>query len=214
MIEIRSVLTKKKILFIIGGLILGAILIVPPVIVHSGKHRIYKKVEDAEKTQVGIVFGAGILPDGTPTDMLMDRLDTAVELYKDEKIQKVVVSGDNRVSHYNEPQSMYDYLIENDIPEEDIERDYAGRRTYDTCYRAHEIFGIEKAILISQGYHLPRAIYLCEHFGIESTGLSATRHSYSGEPWFKTREIIALYASILDIYIIKPVPVLGEKVEI
>lgn len=210
----RSIKPKVKILIAIACLALVVILAGPPVIIHSGKHQIYTKVKDVEETQVGIVFGAGVLPNGKPTDMLRDRLDTAAELYENEKVQKIVVSGDNRVSHYNEPQAMYNYLIENDIPEEDIVRDYAGRRTYDTCYRAHEIFGIEKAILISQGYHLPRAIYLCQNFGVESAGLSATRHSYPGETWFKTREIIALYRSILDIYIIKPVPVLGEEIEI
>jgi SanA protein len=136
---------------------------------------------------------------------------TAKELYKEDKIQKIVVSGDNRVSHYNEPQVMYDYLVSEGIPKNSLVRDYAGRRTYDTCFRAKEIFEIEEALLISQGYHLPRAIFLCEKFGIEASGYSATRRPYIGERYFKTREILALYKSILDIYILKPTSVLGKK---
>jgi SanA protein len=109
---------------------------------------------------------------------------------------------------------MYDYLVEEGIPSEDIVRDFAGRRTYDTCYRAHEIFEIEEAILVSQGYHLPRAIFLCEKFEITSSGYSATRQNYVNENFYKSREILALYKSVLDIFLLKPTPVLGEKEKI
>ncbi|MBN2100777.1 YdcF family protein [Candidatus Dojkabacteria bacterium] len=202
----------------ISALVLGiatlAFLISGPILVYRGKYQIYTKIDDVEKTRVGIVFGAGVKPTGEPSDMLEDRLKLAYDLYENDKIEKIVVSGDNRFSHYNEPQAMYNYLVRKGVNNEDIVQDFAGRRTYDTCYRAKEIFGIDEALLISQGYHLPRALFLCNKMGIESTGYSATLRTYENEPQYKIREIIAIYWSVIDIYIRKPTPVLGEEIEI
>lgn len=175
---------------------------------------IYRTADDAEEASVAIVFGAGVWPSGQPTDMLEDRLLTAQELYNQGKIQKILVSGDNRTSHYNEPQAMLNYLVSIGIPEDDVVLDYAGRRTYDTCYRAHEIFGVENAILVTQGYHLPRALFLCNHFGVQSAGISATKRSYVDNARYEIREILALYGSVLDVYILKPTPVLGDPLPI
>ncbi len=207
-------LLLPKILLILAIVTILAFIITPPFLVYQGKYKIYKETADVEATKYAIVFGAGVMPNGHPTDMLEDRLLTAVDLYNNQKIEKIIVSGDNRTTHYNEPQAMYLYLIDQGIPENAIVMDFAGRRTYDTCYRAKEIFSIDKAILISQGYHLPRAIYLCNHFGVESTGFSATKRVYEGEFEYEIREILALYQSILDIYVTKPTPVLGDKIEI
>ncbi len=191
-----------------------AFLVIPPIFVYSGKYKIYRNVESVEKHKVGIVFGAGVHSDGSPTPMLQDRLDTAARLYEMGKIEKILVSGDNRTEHYNEPQAMYNYLLQKKIPKKAIIRDYAGRRTYDTCYRANYIFGLKEAILITQGYHLPRAIFLCNKLGVKSSGISATMRDYQNEATYETREIAAIYASILDIYILKPTPVLGQKIKI
>lgn len=208
---IRNILKLSIIVFVTFFVIY---ICTPPLVVYRGRYQVYENVETVGEYEVGIVFGAGVKPEGVPSDMLEDRLLTAEELYRNGKVEKILVSGDNSQEHYNEPQVMYDYLVEKGVPEDRVIRDYAGRRTYDTCYRAKEIFGVDKALLISQGYHLPRSIYLCESFDIESTGYSATRREYLYETFYESREVIALYWSTLDIYVFKPTPILGEKEEI
>lgn len=204
---------KKTI--ILGIVLLFAYFIILPIrIVQSGRKKVYLDLESVPNYEVGIVFGAGVKEDGQPHDMLRDRLIVAADLYNEGKIKKILVSGDNRFENYNEPQTMYDYLIEEfDIPAEDIYRDYAGRRSYDTCARAKEIFGVEKAFLITQGYHLPRTIYTCEKLGIESTGISGTLTPYLGEEYYKLREIAAIYKAWFDVNIKTPFYVGGEVEE-
>lgn len=200
-----------KISIVVLSVLLVIALLLPPILVFSGKYKVYREIDDIEPTRIGIVFGAGVKPSGKPYDMLEDRLLTALDLYNENKIDKILVTGDNRVENYNEPQVMFDYLADKGIPEDDIVRDYAGRRTYDSCFRAHEIFGVDEALLITQGYHLPRSIYLCNRLGVKSSGFSATRREYLYEKTYKVREIAAIYKSLLDLYILKPTPVLGEK---
>ncbi len=214
----KAFIINKKIIrkTILIGILLTIIyfLILPIRIVQSGRKQVFQDLESVGNYEVGIVFGAGVKEDGQPHDMLRDRLIVAADLYNDGKIKKILVSGDNRFENYNEPQAMYDYLIEEfGIPDEDIYRDYAGRRSYDTCARAKEIFGVEKALLITQGYHLPRTIYTCEKLGIESEGISGTLEPYIGEEYYKLREIAAIYKAWFDVNIWSPVYVGGEVEE-
>jgi vancomycin permeability regulator SanA len=187
------------------------LVLIPVGIVQYGKNKIYTKVENIPNYNVAIVFGAGLKPDHTPNDMLKDRLDTAYQLYIEEKIDTFLLSGDNTSLDYSEPQAMYDYLVFTlDVDSEDIVRDFAGLRTYDTCGRAKDIWGIDKAILISQGYHLSRAIFTCNSLGIDSTGYSATKYDYAGEDYYKLRELLAIHKAVLDVYIIHPEYIGGE----
>jgi len=168
--------------------------------------------KDVPAKSLAIIFGAEIKRDGTPSTVLRDRVEIAVELYKNGKVEKLLMSGDNRFVDYNEPESMRQYALTLGVPDEDIVLDYAGRRTYDTCYRAKEIFGVENAILVTQDFHLPRALFLCNKFGIQSVGVESNQYYYlkrSRIIW-NVREIFATTASILDVYITRPVPVLGE----
>jgi SanA protein len=194
---------------LLAALVIG--ILIPPIIVYSNKYHIYKEVDDVLPTDVAIVFGAGVRPDKSPSPMLRDRLITAVELYNAGKIETILVSGDNSEEHYNEPKAMQVFLMDNGVPESAIVMDFAGRRTYDTCYRAKEIFEVDNALLITQGYHLPRALYLCNTFGVASAGISATRQAYAGDIDYKIREILALYNSVLDVSLLHPEPILGEK---
>jgi len=161
---------------------------------------------------VGIVFGAGITKDGRPTAVLKDRVMAAVELYKAGKIQYLLMSGDNRFEEYNEPLAMKTYAIELGIPEDRIILDYAGRRTYDTCYRAKYIFGVDEAILITQQFHLPRAMFLAESFGIDVVGFSSDIRTYrkSTMLYWNLREMPAVFTAFVDVYLRKPLPTLGE----
>ena len=204
----------KKILItisIILTIIIIYLITTPLAILQYGKNKIYTDISDIKGYEIAIVFGAGLKPDGTPNDMLKDRLDTATELYNEEKIEKILLSGDNSLVEYNEPQAMYNSLVyTNEIPPEDVVRDFAGLGTYDTCARAKNIWNIDKAILISQGYHLSRAIFTCNTLGVQSTGYYATKNTYIGDSYYKFRELLAIHKAVLDLYLLHPEYIGGE----
>jgi len=170
-------------------------------------------VDSASQSPVAIVFGAGLLRDGSPTPVLRDRVETAAELYFAGKVQKLLMSGDNRFVEYNEPAAMRAYALELGVPDDAIVLDYAGRRTYDTCYRAKEIFGVDQALLVTQRFHLPRALVICNGLGIEGQGVSADRRAYrrSSLGIWNLRELPATLVAFIDTFITRPLPVLGDK---
>ncbi len=171
-------------------------------------------VERVPKRKVAIVFGAGYW-DGRPSTMLRDRLDAAIALYRAGKVEVLLFSGDNRFVDYNEPAVMLHYALEQGIPRSAIVLDYAGRRTYDTCYRARLIFRVEDAILVTQRYHLPRALYLCDAIGPASTvGFVADSPQAPSYLPYILREFFALWRSWVDLHITHPLPVLGDPLPI
>lgn len=188
------------------------VLILPRIItaVYSWT-RIYT-VSAAPTERVAIVFGAGLTRDGYPTAILRDRVETAAQLYFAGKVQKLLMSGDNRFDNYNEPGAMSDYAVSLGVPENAIVLDYAGRRTYDTCYRAKAIFGLDSALLVTQAFHLPRALFLCNALGLKAAGVEANNIPYrklSLVIW-NVREQLATVGALWDVYIEKPLPVLGN----
>jgi SanA protein len=162
---------------------------------------------------VAIVFGAGIGSDGRLSPMLQDRMDTAIGLYKAGKVRKLLVSGDNRFVNYNEPGRMHDYAVSHGVPALDVVRDYAGRRTYDTCYRAAMIFGVGQAVLVTQHFHLPRALFTCRNLGVDAVGFSADRRVYWSNAFYQFRDAFASLRAWWDVKIARPLPVMGEKEE-
>jgi len=169
-------------------------------------------VDEIPAGRVAIVFGAGLLWDGSAGPVLRDRVETAVQLYQLGKVDKLLMSGDNRFVEYNEPEAMRQYALVFGIPDEDIVLDYAGRRTYDSCYRAHAIFQVDSAILVTQSFHLPRALFLCNRLGVESTGVEANNSYFRkiSRLFWNTRELFANFQAVWDVMILKPLPVLGE----
>lgn len=169
-------------------------------------------LENAPAERVAIVFGARVYPSGRLSAMLSDRVDAAVDLYHAGKVQKIIMSGDNRFEDYNEPGAMIAHAQSRGVPAEDLQPDYGGRRTYDTCYRARHIFQVESAILVTQAFHLPRALFLCETLGTRATGVIADRRTYDPRSiaWSEMREIPALVAALLDAVRRAPPPILGE----
>ena len=169
-------------------------------------------IKSTLQSRVAIVFGAGLRRDGTPTIVLKDRIMTAVDLYKAESVEKILMTGDNRFSYYDEPTSMAKFAKENGIPQKDLVLDFAGHSTYDSCYRAKKIFGIDKAILITQSFHLPRAIFICKQLGVDALGVASDKRQYSTPSllFWHLREIPASFAAILDVWFFKPLPILGE----
>jgi SanA protein len=170
-------------------------------------------VREAPNSKVAIVFGAGLWRDGTPTPVLRDRVATAAELFFAGKVEKLLMSGDNSYIEYNEPGAMREYALALGVPDEAIVLDYAGRRTYDTCYRAREIFGIKEAILVTQNFHLPRALYVCNFLGIRAYGVPADQRRYTRRSilWWNLRETPATLVALWEVHVTRPQPVLGEK---
>ena len=144
--------------------------------------------------------------------MLRDRVETAAALYFSGRVEKLLMSGDNRFIDYNEPAAMRDYAIRLGVPEDVIVLDYAGRRTYDTCYRARDIFGVREAILVTQAFHLPRAVYTCNNLGVPAIGVLAENRVYRRSTllYWKLREIIATVVALWEVHISRPLPVLGN----
>ena len=167
--------------------------------------------EDAPSERVAIVFGAGLRRDGTPTAILRDRVETGANLYFSGKVEKLLMSGDNQVVEYNEPEAMRQYAISLGVPDQAIVLDYAGRRTYDTCYRAKAIFGVENALLVTQKFHLPRALFLCNALGVKAVGVEANNRYYLKRSLFfwHVREQFATFTAFLDVFVNKPTPILG-----
>lgn len=185
-------------------------LIFVPVLISLTGQRAIKTVVEVDK-RVVIIFGAGLRADGEPSDMLRDRLQVGAELVKVDKALAVIVSGDNRFENYNEPQVMHDTLVTDfGVPDDLITLDFAGRRTYDTCIRAKTIWKVDSAILVTQKYHLPRALWTCGQLGIDSLGVSATLQPYLHDVKFKLREILADYKAVIDVFVWSPDYVNGE----
>lgn len=170
-------------------------------------------IETVSPAPVAIVFGAGIRSDGRLSPMLRDRMDAAIALYEAGKVRKLLVSGDNRFVDYNEPGRMYDYAVAAGVPPEDVVRDYAGRRTYDTCYRASHIFGVSEAILVTQRFHLPRALFTCRNLGVDAAGFSADARIYWSNPYYRARDALATLRAWWDVKILRPLPVLGDPID-
>ncbi len=198
---------------ILTVILLGAAVVLLPRIVTSlfAASRIYTP-DDAPSKGAAIVFGAGLWWDGTPSPVLRDRVATAAELYFSGKVEKLLMSGDNRFENYNEPASMRDYAISLGVPAEAIVMDFAGWRTYDTCYRAKAIFGLQEAILVTQNFHLPRALYTCRFLGLDAVGVDADRRDYRQSSLFywNVREQLATVGALWDVHFARPLPVLGE----
>jgi SanA protein len=194
-------------------LVLGVLLLaIPRFITGIYSNPRINSVSNASPEKVAIVFGAGLRRDGTPTTILRDRVETAAALYKQGKVEKLLFSGDNSFLDYNEPGSMKEYALQLGVPEQDIVLDFAGRRTYDTCYRAKAIFGLERALLVTQPYHLPRAVFTCNMLGLKSTGVYADNYPYRKVSlgYWNLRELPATLVAFWELYISKPQPILGN----
>ncbi|MFW6115814.1 MAG: SanA/YdcF family protein [Chloroflexota bacterium] len=171
----------------------------------------YDGVEAVPERPVALVLGAGLWTDGSLTPILADRVATAVDLYEAGKVGKLLCSGDNQRVDYNEPAAMKQYAVSLGVPEEDVVLDYAGRRTYDSCYRARTIFGVEEAIVVTQRFHTARSLYLCEAMGLDVVAVTANRRVYAAKQvvW-KTREYLAMVLAVWDVNVRRPLPILGD----
>jgi vancomycin permeability regulator SanA len=161
-----------------------------------------------------LVLGAGLKPDGTPNDMLRDRLEKGIELYRAGAAPKILLSGDNGQEEYDEVNAMKDYVLKAGIPSEDVFMDHAGFSTYESMYRARDIFLVGKAIIVTQKYHQYRALYAARGLGVESCGVVPETRTYAGQKYRDIREILARDKDFIKV-ILQPEPTyLGNTIPI
>lgn len=165
----------------------------------SSNTAIFKDINAVPSKYVAIVFGAGIRKDGTPSKYLKDRLDAGIDLYNNKKVKRILLSGDNGSKRYDELEVMKNYCLKAGIPASDIFVDYAGFDTYSTVYRAKDLFKVNEAIMVTQQYHLERAIFLGKKMGIASVGYAADNGSYQRAKKNEIREQLALVKSFVDV---------------
>lgn len=161
-----------------------------------------------------LVLGAGLSPDGTPSPMLEDRLELAIYLYWQGYSSKILLSGDNGTEYYDEVTAMRNYVLGQGIPEAAVVCDYAGFSTYDSMYRAQGIFGVQRAIVVTQGYHLPRALFIGKALDIDVYGAAADQETFSGQEIRELREIVARDKDMIKSFIKPEARIMGDPLPI
>lgn len=192
------------------GAALGTALIVTPAwyvrVVSDGR---MTSVEEVPALPVALVLGAEVYADGRPSRYLRARLDLARELFAAGKVEAILVSGDG-TRHYNETDGMCDYLVAHGVPAQRIATDHSGFDTYDSCVRARKVFGVTRAIVVSQTYHLPRALAICRAIGLDAWGVGDDSVRKNQEMWSygTLRELGANLKMVWDL-VSRRQPVLG-----
>lgn len=210
---------KAKRIFIVlitAVLLIAAAVFVPNfIVVSKTKNNIITPEAASQLSDIdcAVILGAGVR-DGKPTPMLRDRLLTGIELYKSGAAKKLIMSGDHGTEDYDEVNIMKSFAVENGVPDGDIFMDHAGFSTYETIYRAREIFEADNVIIVSQKYHLHRALYIAEKLGVKAVGVSADLNTYRGQIKRELREILARDKDFFKC-VVKPKPTyLGEKIPV
>ena len=180
----------------------------------SSEESICRSADDVPARPVAIVFGAKVGSLG-PSSILRDRLDAGIRLYKLGKVGKLLLSGDHGRHEYDEVNAMRKYALERGVKPEDLFLDHAGFRTYATLYRARDVFGVTSAVLVTNEFHLPRAIYTGKRFGLDVVGLTSDARSYRSWLFNDCREFLARTLAWLQVNIIRPKPkYLGPRIDI
>ncbi|AYE34375.1 SanA/YdcF family protein [Clostridium septicum] len=215
----KGFLRRIKKSMIIGIMLLIIILVGSMIAIIQnvqGYDKYIVKLEDLPRDIDSIiVLGAGVKNDGEPSDILIDRLETALKIYKEDKSDTFVLTGDHGKEDYNEVRAMKDYIMKHDINEKRVFMDHAGFSTYDSMYRAKEIFKVNKAIIVTNEYHLPRALYIARKLGIEAYGIPSDIREYLFIDSYKTREKLAQLKDFIYVNVLKPKPeFLGDEIPV
>jgi len=183
-------------------------------IVKFSKEYLYSDCNLIPKSQAVIILGAKVQKGGSLSDMYKDRADAAIEIYRKGKAEKIIVSGDHGGKEYDEVNAAKKYLLEQNIPAKDIFLDHAGFDTYDSLYRARDIFQVEQLIISTQDFHLSRAVYIARKLGIEAFGIRTDRHIYGGENFYQAREALARIKAHVEVFCQAKPKFLGEPIPI
>jgi vancomycin permeability regulator SanA len=209
------VLMLTPLLLILPLLGFSAFLVINLVVSRGGAAHSVAGPDEAPEAYVAIVLGARVYSDGQPSPMLADRLETGLELYRAGNVKKILVSGDHGQHRYDETNAMRDYLLERGVPIEDVFMDHAGFDTYDTMYRAREVFLVKDALVVTQGFHLARAVYTARRLGLDAVGVPADRRPYADERRFAVRDWFARVKAFLEVNLTHPKPrYLGPQIPI
>lgn len=152
-----------------------------------------------EPADCAVVLGAGLRDDGSPSDVLRDWLDESLALYRARRVKRLIVSGDHRTAAYDEPNAMRVYLEANGVPAEAIFMDHAGLDTYSSMWRARHVFGATRIVVVTQQFHLARAVWCARALGMDAEGSAADRHVYRGIAWLEVREVVSRTKALLDV---------------
>lgn len=171
-------------------------------------------VGNDSKVQAVIVLGAKVYNDEILSQIYHDRIQTALELYRNGNTEKILISGDHGQKEYDEVNAAKDFLLGHGVPGDDIFLDHAGFDTYDSMYRARAVFDVKDAIIVTQAFHLPRAIYIARKLGIDVYGVSADKMLYSDAIWNNIRESLARVKAIIDVMLHSKPKYLGEMIPI
>lgn len=212
----KIVLRVFCVLVFLGILSIGAVFGINAFVKGTARDQILTPDEAAKLTDVDciLILGCGVHSDGSPSDMLHDRLRRGVELYELGAAPKLLMSGDHGRKGYDEVDAMKHFAVDADIDSDDVFMDHAGFSTYESMYRAKEIFQAKRIIIVTQEYHLYRAIYIAESLGLEAYGVSSDYRAYSGQFRMDVREILARVKDF-GICVIRPKPTfLGEAIPI
>ncbi|MBK7874334.1 MAG: YdcF family protein [Planctomycetes bacterium] len=187
----RSKTYRRVILaLVLASLVAGlAVALANATVLRLGGSAVRASIAELDDAPVAIVLGAAVKPDGTPSHALEDRLAQAVELYRAGRVKKLLLSGDHGAERYDEPNAMKRYALEHGVRPEDVFCDHAGFSTWDTFVRARDVFGVTRAIVVTQRFHLPRALYSAKANGIEAQGTQCDARTYQKSAWFEVREL-------------------------
>ncbi|MEU4273978.1 vancomycin high temperature exclusion protein [Streptomyces tanashiensis] len=182
----------------VQAVMLGAVLALAPATwMHTAAAGKLRTTADVPARDVAVVFGAGLWK-GRPTPYLAHRLDTAAELYRTGKVRVLLVTGDNSRTAYDEPSAMRAYLTARGVPDGRIVSDYAGFDTWDSCIRARKVFGVDRAVLVTQDFHVKRAVALCDRAGVDAYGVGVPEPHDRTWYYGTTRELFAAGKAALD----------------
>ena len=214
----KKTLIKRILVFgvVLCIIVFTAIVSINAYVKSSGQNSILTVEKAAELKDVDciIILGCGVKDDGVPSDMLNDRLLVGIDLYENGASKKILMSGDHGREEYDEVNVMKQFAIDKGARSEDVFMDHAGFSTYESMYRAIDIFEAKKVIIVTQGYHLYRALYIAEKLGIEAYGVASDLRNYGNQTYFDRREILARNKDFFSV-IFKPEPTyLGETIPV
>lgn len=172
------------------------------------------EAKQLEQVDCIIVLGAGVWKDNEPSPMLKDRLNKAIELYQAGVSPKLIMSGDHGTKTYDEVNVMKEYAVSHGIDESDIFMDHAGFSTYDSMYRMAHIFDVKKAVIVTQQYHLYRAVYIANQLGVDGYGVATDDFSYGGQMYRELREIVARDKDFVQTLFKPEASIMGDKISL
>ena len=205
---------KYSLYLLVIVLVLASILFaVSYLVIRSGSSKyIYNDIEKLPHAQVAVILGAGVMSNGSLSAVLKDRVDMAIKIYNEAVVEKILVTGDNGTLTHNEVNPVRNYLLLNGIPDQDIFLDHAGFDTYSSMYRARDVFLAESMIVVSQSFHLPRAVYIARHLGIIAYGMDADQGHYLFRNYI--REMFGDVKALNDLLFKRQPKYLGNEIPI